>query len=210
MTDRCAPPDGSPSGEYWVEFENRTKIVLRWRHDLAAWWFMGAWRTPDEIHFTAVRYLRPCRPDDAEARERFSGPYGLTGLRPSFWHPGTPIWYWADGNPPEGDWTKPKPGIHMPRWASRITLLVTDVRVERVQDISEEDAIAEGIEDVTRQITPNDPSLRFWRRYRDGSGVGYVDSAIGSYASLWTSINGPGSWNANPWVAALSFERVET
>lgn len=70
MTDRCAPPDGSPSGEYWVEFENRTKIVLRWRHDLAAWWFMGAWRTPDEIHFTAVRYLRPCRPDDAEARER--------------------------------------------------------------------------------------------------------------------------------------------
>lgn len=44
MTDpapRCEPPEGSPSGEYWVEFENKTKIVLRWRHDLAAWWFMG-------------------------------------------------------------------------------------------------------------------------------------------------------------------------
>lgn len=96
-------------------------------------------------------------------------------------------------------------GMHMPRWASRITLTVTDVRVERLQDISEADAIAEGIEDVTREVAAGDPSLRFWRRYRDGGWNGYVDTAVGSYASLWTEINGPGSWEANPWVAAYTF-----
>jgi len=97
------------------------------------------------------------------------------------------------------------PGIHMPRWASRLTLIVTDVRVERLQDISEADAIAEGIEDVTAEVAPSDKSLRFWRRYRDGGWNGYVNCPIGSYASLWSEINGPGSWAENPWAVAVSF-----
>lgn len=96
-------------------------------------------------------------------------------------------------------------GMHMPRWASRITNIVTDVRVQRLQDISENDAIAEGIEDVTREVGSGDPSLRFWKRYRDGGWNGYLDTAIGSYASLWTEINGPGSWEENPWVACYTF-----
>ncbi len=96
----------------------------------------------------------------------------------------------------------------MPRWASRITLLVTEVRVERLQDISEEDAIAEGIEDVTAEIAPGDKSLRFWKRYRDGGWNGYVDNPIGSYASLWTELHGPGSWEANPFVAVYGFRPV--
>lgn len=104
-----------------------------------------------------------------------------------------------------GKW---RPSIHMPRWASRITLEVTGVKVERLQDISEADAIAEGIDDVTAEIAPRDKSLRFWRRYRDGGWNGYVDCPIGSYASLWTEINGPGSWEANPWVVAISFRVV--
>jgi len=111
--------------------------------------------------------------------------------------------YMADLSGP--DQTKWKPSIHMPRWASRLTLVVTGVKVERLQDISEEDAIAEGIEDVTGEVASSDKSLRFWKRYRDGGWNSYVDSPIGSYASLWTEINGPGSWEANPWVVAVSF-----
>lgn len=98
-----------------------------------------------------------------------------------------------------------RPAMFMPRWASRLTLTVTDVRVERLQAISEEDAIAEGIEDVTRNIASGDKSLRFWKRYKDGGWNGYVDTAVGSYASLWTEINGPGAWEANPWVVAYTF-----
>lgn len=98
-------------------------------------------------------------------------------------------------------WT---PSIHMPRWASRITLEVTGVRVERLQDISEADAIAEGIEPFT-DFKPTG----HWRRYRDGGMNSYVDNPITSYASLWEEINGPGSWDANPWVWCVEFKRVE-
>lgn len=96
-------------------------------------------------------------------------------------------------------------GRFMPRAASRMTLIVTDVRVQRLHEISIDDAVAEGIEDVTREIACRDPSARFWKRYRDGGWNGYVDDPIGSYASLWTEINGAGSWEANPWVTAISF-----
>ena len=91
----------------------------------------------------------------------------------------------------------------MPRWASRITLEVTGVKVERLQDISEEDAIAEGIDPFT-DFQPKG----HWRRYRDASGLGYVDCPIASFASLWTEINGPAAWEANPWVAAYTFRPI--
>lgn len=101
-----------------------------------------------------------------------------------------PVWYWADGNPDSGSWSKPKPSIHMPRWASRITLEITDVRAQRLQEISEDDANAEGC------IHHHDPA-------GDGQNV------IEQFSYLWTSIHGPGSWDANPWVAAITFRRVE-
>jgi len=84
---------------------------------------------------------------------------------------------------------KRRPGIHMPRWASRITLTVTDVRVERLQDISPEDAIAEGVEHPGR----GNPFI-------DGDGM-----AVEVYRTIWEDINGPGAWDANPWVAAYTF-----
>lgn len=97
-------------------------------------------------------------------------------------------------------WAKPerwRPSIHMPRWASRITLEVTGARVERLQDISEADAVAEGIV-----------------RQPDG-GHGLADTTHyhfsdprQSYFSLWEQINGPGSWAANPWVWAIEFRRI--
>ena len=84
--------------------------------------------------------------DQLYVRETFSGlhDYDEDKMPPSGWFPTDPIWYWADGNPGDGDWTKPKPGIHQPRWASRLTLTINDVRCERLQEISEADARAEG------------------------------------------------------------------
>lgn len=128
-------------------------------------------------------------------RETWSGPYHMTGIPPRDWLHSHPIWYWADGSPEHGDWTKPKPGIHMPRWASRLTLTVTDVRVERLQDISEADARAEGIVKVGRFFGLADAD---WD-------AASTESSVDSYAALWESINGPGAWEANPWVAAYTF-----
>jgi hypothetical protein len=132
------------------------------------------------------------------------------------------VWYRADGEPPDVGDGRPlparwRPSIHMPRWASRITLIVTDVRVQRVQDISEEDAIAEGVP------TNNDYAGSFAKEYCHhcgGSGVhgafgaGYgvteVDCAECETATLrlrnlWNHLHGPGAWEANPWVAAYTF-----
>lgn len=95
---------------------------------------------------------------------------------------------------------KTVPAIHMPRWASRITLEITGVRVERLQNISEADARAEGI-----AYDPGEGGVF----YVPGTAGCSNDSAVGSYRQLWESINGPESWEANPWVWVLEFTRVE-
>lgn len=92
------------------------------------------------------------------------------------------------------------PPIFMPRWASRITLEITGVRVERLNDISEADAVAEGIEPCGDFFGA--PSFR---SYSDDE---TPCDALCSYESLWESIYGPGSWNANPWVWVIEFKRV--
>ncbi len=99
------------------------------------------------------------------------------------------ILYASDEEEPVGWW---KPSIHMPRWASRITLEVVAVRVERLQEISEADAEAEGV--------------AFMRDYPDAD---ETLSARQLYDILWESINGAGSWDANPWVWVIEFKRVE-
>jgi hypothetical protein len=94
------------------------------------------------------------------------------------------------------------PSIHMPRWASRLTLELTEVRVERLQEITAEGAIAEGIEPV---LTGTGERCGWLDYEHEGTGTGYYLEAVNSYDSLWESINGPGSWDANPWVWVLSF-----
>ncbi|HFF8567881.1 TPA: morphogenetic protein [Klebsiella variicola] len=90
------------------------------------------------------------------------------------------------------------PSIHMPRWASRILLEITDVRVERLNAISEEDARAEGME------------LTGWRpTYSDPDSGGEVMTPYDNFAELWESIYGEESWKANGWVWVISFKRVE-
>jgi hypothetical protein len=95
----------------------------------------------------------------------------------------------------DGRW---RPSIHMPRWASRITLEITEVRVQRLQGISEEDAFAEGVAANPYHMA-------------DGTiDEGMSISARANFASLWDSINGSRApWSENPWVWAITFKRVE-
>ena len=95
-----------------------------------------------------------------------------------------------------------RPSIHMPRWASRIDLEVTGVRVERLQRINEADALAEGIE---RLDSPH-PGVPLYRDYAPGHDS--TVSPVHSYRTLWEAINGPGSWDANPWAWVVEFRRI--
>lgn len=95
---------------------------------------------------------------------------------------------------------KARVSIHMPRWASRLTLTVTDVRVERLQDISRGDAIAEGLTHKPGVIEPD------WWMLPEPLHQGTWLSPVAAYRFLWDSINGPGAWDANPWVVAVSFD----
>lgn len=133
------------------------------------------------------------------------------------YYPNDRVWYAADNNrqldidmvdgvrgiySPESDVHVPfrwHPSIHMPRWASRILLEISEVRVERLNAISEHDAQAEGV-----------VKLRggFWQHYQPGW-TQHQLSARGSFVTLWKSIYGEESWKANGWVWVISFKRVE-
>lgn len=105
------------------------------------------------------------------------------------------------------DWTggelaRWRPSIHMPRWASRITLEITEVRVQRLQEISEADAIAEGCRPEPGVLGDDDIMVYH------ASHLLKCAMPVARFVVLWESINGPGSWDANPWVWAISFKRL--
>lgn len=102
----------------------------------------------------------------------------------------TPDGGWTDGegNVIAAPW---KPSIHMPRWASRILLEIVSVRVQRLQDIGTEDIEAEGV------VTSDAAIMEHGCRAR-----------VIDFTNLWESINGAGSWAANPWVWVVEFKRV--
>lgn len=150
-----------------------------------------------EVHETVKRVLCPYgQPSDSLwVRETWQGPL-LDGDTMENEYRGSPddfhkpeyCVYAADGGPPPEFVTQDdelvcrwRPSIHMPRWACRILLEITSVRVERLKDISHEDAMAEGMA---------------W------------DDAVYDYSRLWESLNGPGSWDANPWVWVVEFKRA--
>lgn len=108
-----------------------------------------------------------------------------------------------------------RPSIHMPRWASRILLEITDVRVERLNSISHEDAEREGIHievwDQTvaaRNYAAEGEFFQFWSEDFPHY-VNMNDLYRASFQSLWKSIYGEESWQANPWVWVIEFKRVE-
>lgn len=134
-------------------------------------------------------------------------PHMMGGVQPET------LRYRADGEyqNERGTW-RWRPSIHMPRWASRITLEITDVRVERLQDISEADAVAEGVRRGDGK----------WHALGDGEAV-FLDefgwfaperytrhnAPRHAFREAWEIINGPGSWNANPWVWVIEFKKLE-
>lgn len=137
----------------------------------------GAW---DENNDWGIK--SPCQPGDILwVRETFAPiDYGHNLTRYAFKADGSIIW----------NYFKWKPSIHMPKDAARIWLKVTDVRCERLKDISEDDAWSEGVK---------------------GKGITrYEGESIQLFQSLWQSIHGPDSWNENPWVWVYEFEVVST
>ena len=155
--------------------------------------------TPGDSTSTRVSCPHGSIGDQLWVRETFNGPMWFgedepeDSRTPKYCHyaateAGRPEYMDADDNLRQG-W---KPSIHMPRWASRITLEITGVRVERLQDISESDAEAEGIKsDYLDMFQPGDNPFAKW-----------------AYRELWESINGAGSWDANPWVWCVEFKRI--
>ncbi|MBZ3665526.1 hypothetical protein [Pseudomonas monteilii] len=126
-------------------------------------------------HFEVMRgpYLKPADLDVTEARGDGTLVYAADGLTP--YEADQPAW---------------KPSIHMPRWASRILLEVTDVRVEQLQAISIGQICKEGLARSIYEFIP-------------------VTTAFDAFAEVWDSINGPGAWQANPWVWAVEFKQVQ-
>lgn len=120
-------------------------------------------------------------PDLETARARFEDALGGAGYGPYY-----------RATEPEPDTLSWRSPIHMPRWASRLTLTVTEVRVQRLQGISEEDARAEGCRAFGPDIADPDQG-------------GPSGDAADAYRRLWNSLHGPDAWAANPWVAALTF-----
>ncbi|RUF78477.1 hypothetical protein IPC825_25075 [Pseudomonas aeruginosa] len=134
-------------------------------------------------------------------REAWAADAQVDAIAPSDLSQGEPIWYPADLSVRQTGCSmiskgRVRPSIHMPRWASRILLEITAVRVERLQDISKEQAKAEGVRDAGEGSFDVEDSKHFAADPRE------------SFASLWSSINGESSWDANPWVWVVEFKRV--
>lgn len=144
--------------------------------------------------FTCFTHGLPEYPDEcdhihgAAARAKYSDPTGIYSVEE------LAVVYKADGDSEPDRW---EPGIHMPRWASRLLLEITAIRVERLNDISRHDAIAEGGPPSHRSID------------RISAQFGYPDFSRSWFGQLWESINGEGSWKENPWVWVVEFKVLE-
>lgn len=175
-TERVLCPYGKPGDRLWVRET----------------WRIGAWNenSGGEI---AVDYLADnhSRRDwlqvpDADTFEKYwlqsCDDCDKAGIKTD----GAGQYHWEPGQSP----CRTRPSIFMPRWASRILLEITNVRVERLQDISEEDAMAEGVQLLKTQSA--------------------LDRGVWAhrYAQLWETINGHGSWDVNPWVWVIEFKVV--
>jgi hypothetical protein len=186
-------PSGSFLGLLKRPLRNKQESLV-----LRAWFQAGS----GEHHSREVTCPYGQPGDRLWVREFFCGDGAHDHLPPSELPPTYAIRYEADGfvraGLGEAD-GKRRPPTVMLRRLSRITLELTGMRVERLQDISEADAIAEGIERHRGN----------WRCYTDANAGVACRFPVNSYRTLWESINGAGSWDANPWVWVLEFKRLD-
>lgn len=178
-------PYGKPGDRLWVRetfalLGNEDGCCIDWQDNLVKGDERGAARI----------YRASCPPGD----------YGLNQIpAKAEWKPDTEAMEY------DGAW---RPSIHMPRWASRILLEITDVRVERLQDGEGETAfesryIAEGI----NRIHQGDGAHAF-HPFKSEPGPGSWTDPFDAWRELWVGINGAESWNSNPWVWVVEFKRV--
>lgn len=179
--------------ESWLPAESRTPL----RHHWEAWGGALFEKRPEGhlcgTHAVTCPYGQPG--DRLWVREAWRVGKGYDDAPGSAFTSPT-VWYEADGNLPIDRIGRYRHARFMPRWASRITLEVVAVRVERLQDISDADAIAEGL-------------VRDKGGWRGAPDLPWFASPVAAYRSLWESINGDGSWDANPWVWVVEFSRIE-
>lgn len=180
---------------------------------------IGEFREQDGMHFglsgytTVVSLKCPygVPGDRLWVREAWRAPKEFDDRPPRDIPAGTPVWYEADGAAP-AEYGRYRHAKFMPRWVSRSLDEVVAVRVERLQDISEADCIAEGVQ-IPVDAESKAPLFRISGKFAPAN---YIDHAPRTswdwyrthYASLFESINGPGSWDANPWVWVIEFKRV--
>ncbi|BCQ63169.1 hypothetical protein PBOI14_49190 [Pseudomonas sp. Boi14] len=151
------------------------------------------------------------RGDRLWVREAWVADAQVNAIAPRYLSQGEPNLYPADGSARQTGCAmiapgKGRPSIHMPRWASRILLEITDVRVERLQDISEEQALAEGIVGVAFRPDDGFPICTGYMVGPDDGKSVLETTAAKAFAKLWQSTGG--DWDANPWVWVVEFRRV--
>ncbi|RBB99631.1 hypothetical protein C3E97_020385 [Pseudomonas sp. MWU12-2115] len=145
-------------------------------------------------------------------REAWAADAQVDAVAPRDLSQGEPIWYPADNSTRQTGCSmiargRGRTSIHMPRWASRILLEITDVRVERLQDISEVQAMAEGISAVAFRPDDGWPICTGYMVGPDDGKTALETTAAKAFAGLWNSTGG--DWDANPWCWVVEFKRVQ-
>ena len=156
--------------------------------------------------------------DQLWARETFAATHPYDAMPPRLIPVGSNIYYVASD---ECGGLMKRSGIFMPRWASRITLEIVSVRVERLNDISEADASAEGCERLGSEHDERDRHIchqcggtGLYTTYSGGGARPDTDcmecnTYVKRYRYLWESTNGEGSWDLNPWVWVIEFKKLD-
>lgn len=150
--------------------------------------------------------------DTVWVKENYHLDVAYDGTKPSEPPKEAAVWYAAGGQVGDGVRGKLRPSIHMPRFASRLTIECTDVRVERLHDCSADDAIEEGLEVINCTGLGDEPGVPSWPEpdhYRGYAGAEWEESPVEAYKALWLHINGSGSWDLNPLVWVYTFRRVD-
>lgn len=194
MTRRMIRPKLHQNGYFahGNDIEVAHKNIREWREQNGTWYGLAGWNT---LAYCKCPFGKVG--DIIYVRETYGKLFNSV-------EDNEPIFYRADYSAHELETQvlpKWKPSIFMPRWASRIKLEITDVRVERLTSISEEDAIKEGLRSV---IGPLQTSM--WE-YSETTGGQFADPRV-AYQMLWEQINGLGSWDKNPWVWVITFEKI--